>query len=98
MDRHEGHGLEKTDKGGCSILAPLGVIAIAIVILLGNLGIISAHLTSILWPVLLGLTGLLKMVDCRRHYEAMCRHCACRKDRTLVVEKRDVFPPREGNP
>jgi len=69
----------RCEKKCCIALAPLGVLAIAIVILLGNLGIITAQLTSILWPILLGITAILKIIDCCCMMKkfAHCLHGRC---------------------
>ena len=77
----------------CShILAPLAVLAIAVVILLGNLGVISAYVTSILWPILLGVAALFKILCCAKDAK-MDRHCPpCRCDRCLA--ERGITPPR----
>ena len=37
------------------------VVLLALAVLLGNLGILTAHLTGILWPSALILIGLMKM-------------------------------------
>jgi hypothetical protein len=64
----------------CShILAPLAVLVLAIVVLLANLNVISAHLSSILWPILLGLAAIFKMCACKKGH-GHC-HCGCHQEK-----------------
>lgn len=42
-------------------MVPLGITLIALVILLGNLGVFTQGFVGIVWPIILGLMGLSKM-------------------------------------
>ena len=48
---------------------PLLVILFALVFLLGNTGVFSSQLVGVLWPILVGLAGILKLG------ESKCRCC-----------------------
>ncbi len=80
--------MERCDRCKCSpcrcsskcshILPPLAVLAIAIVILLGNLGIINSLYDQHIMAHLLGLAALLKMLCCAKdakECKTMDKHC-----------------------
>lgn len=56
-------------KCKCShhMVTPFLVIAIAIIVLLGNVGVLSSMWVGILWPICLGLIGCIKLLGSKCH-------------------------------
>ena len=44
-------------------VVPLLILVIAIVFLLGAFDVFSAHLVGILWPIALGIIGIMKLTS-----------------------------------
>lgn len=59
--------MEEFMSGKCKcahhFMVPLLIVIVAVIVFLGNVSVLSASLTGILWPIALALIGLMKMCD-----------------------------------
>ena len=65
-------------------IVPGLVVLLALVILLGNLNMLTAELTGILWPVALALIGLMKMCANKCNCCCSCGCTCCKKDQSCT--------------
>ena len=63
-------------KCKCShhMITPFLVIAIAVIVLLGNVGVLTSMWVGILWPICLGLIGCMKLCSGKC---SCCSGCGC---------------------
>jgi len=75
--------MNATNKCKCfhHVIVPGLIFLIGLVLLLGNLEVLSASLTAMLWPIGLALVGLMKMFSnkCVCCCSCGCSNC-CNKD------------------
>mgnify|MGYP001608773819 FL=1 len=53
----------RTVSAGFRHLVPILIILLALTFLLKSMGMLSAPVVSVLWPILLGLIGIVKLEE-----------------------------------